>query len=357
MPPANSVEPAAITSPEPKRSIRRPASRNESSGTMSGPGTSETPVVSGDQCHTSCAHRTRDRSIAPKAIENRTATAEAPVNGRTLNSARSISGLLARAVCAANRASASTATSSTPMVRAEPQPQEPPCTNPSASAPTPPVISSAPSASGRRTGMAGDRGEKAPAGRERCQPDRHVDQEHPAPTRLDQHAADGGTQGGGHAAHGGPGPDRAVPALGREAGQDQPERGGGEQRRAGRLHDPEGDEHGQAGGRRARRRCGDEQRDADQEAAIAGVAVGQPAEQHEQRRVDDRVAVQDPGQAAEAVGAEVPGHLWERDVDDEQVEAGQHHAGADDHEDQVGGDGATSGESGAIAGERAGGLT
>jgi len=89
------------------------------------------------------------------------------------------------------------------------------------------------------------------------------------------------------------------------------------------------------------RRRDDEYRDADQKAAIAPVAVGQPAEQHEQGGVHDRVRVQHPRQVPEAVGAEVPGHLRQRDVDDEQVEAGQHHAGADDHEDQGGGSSAT----------------
>src|SRR5205807_4205990 len=53
-------------------------------------------------CQTSCIHSTRERSMAPKAAEKKMATADAPVNGRSRNSARSISGLRERSRCTMN---------------------------------------------------------------------------------------------------------------------------------------------------------------------------------------------------------------------------------------------------------------
>ena len=214
---------------------------------MIGPGTIESPVVSADQCHTSCAHRTRDSSIAPNAIENSNATAEAPVNGRTPNSERSISGLWWRAVRSANSDSRTSASTSTPTVRELPQPHEPPSTSPSVSEPTPPVISSALSEIRHRDRMTRYLGQHPPAGDQRGDPDRHVHQEHPPPARGDEQTADGRSERGRDPADRGPRPDRAMAALGRERRQDQPERGRRQQRRAGRLDHTEGDEHGQAG--------------------------------------------------------------------------------------------------------------
>ena len=66
-------------------------------------------------------------------------------------------------------------------------------------------------------------------------PDRHVDQEDPAPTRRDQQAADDWAHGGGHATDRRPGAHGTLPALGRVGGEDQPEGGRGQQGRPGRL--------------------------------------------------------------------------------------------------------------------------
>ena len=63
------------------------------SGTMSGPGAIARPVCSADHPQTSCAQSTRDSSIAPKATENTSATADAPVNVRSRNRLRSMIGL------------------------------------------------------------------------------------------------------------------------------------------------------------------------------------------------------------------------------------------------------------------------
>src|SRR5205807_1643049 len=105
-PAAKIVEPIAITHPAPNLAVSRPATRNENSGTISGPGAIDSPVTSADQCQTSWAQSTRESSIAPNEAENSNATTDAPVNGRKRNKARSISGLRCRAEWAANSPSA-----------------------------------------------------------------------------------------------------------------------------------------------------------------------------------------------------------------------------------------------------------
>ena len=269
---------------------------------MIGPGTIETPVVSADQCHTSCAHSTRDSSIAPNAIENRSATAEAPVNGRTRNRARSISGLWWRAVWAAN---------SVEQGDGEHEHADRPRVSPS----------------------------PAPA---LDQPER----ERPDP-RGDQHRARARRAAGS----GGPGPRAAGasprPARpGRSAGSpgtptaSSPQRAG--RRRPGRARRRIRRRRSRSGPRSWRRSAGNVARISPSEVGVSSaapaawrtrkatsigrlvaaahaadaatntatpsrkprlrrIAVGQAAEQHEQRRVHDRVAVQHPREAVEAV--------------------------------------------------------
>ena len=65
--------------------------------------------------------------------------------------------------------------------------------------------------------MTGYMRQSAPADDEGGDPDRHVDQEDPAPTRCDQQAADDWAHGGGHAADRRPGTNGTLPALGRVA--------------------------------------------------------------------------------------------------------------------------------------------
>ena len=117
----------------------------------------------------------------------------------------------------------------------------------------------------------------------------------------------------------------------------QSERGRREQRRPCCLHEPEADEHPDARRGGAGRGGGGEDGNAEEEGPVAAVAVGQPPEEHQQGRVDDGVAVEHPGQLAQVRGLEVPGDLGQRHVDDEQVEAGEHHAGADDDQHLAGG--------------------
>src|SRR5437763_652527 len=149
-----------MTTPGPNRAVRRPATRNENRGTISGPGAMASPVASADQCQTSCAHSTRESSIAPNAVEKNSDTAEAPVNGRRRNSARSISGLRWRIAWATNSPSEAAPPAIVPSVLGSPQPQLPPLTSPSTRAATPPVTRSAPSASGTGTGWPGTRGSR-----------------------------------------------------------------------------------------------------------------------------------------------------------------------------------------------------
>ena len=110
---------------------------------------------SADHPHTSCCQITSDRSIAPNAVENRNIAIEAPVNGRRRNSDRSTSGLRPTALFTANSARASAAPASAAIVLASSQPHDWPLTRPSVSAPTPPVSSTAPIASGAGTGCPG----------------------------------------------------------------------------------------------------------------------------------------------------------------------------------------------------------
>ncbi len=141
--------------------MSRPVTRNENSGTITGPGAMARPDLSADQPQSSCIHSTMDSSMAPKATENSSVTSEAPEKLRTRNSAGSISGLRCRAQRAANAATSSSETASTPAVRADAQPQLPPWTSPRVSPPTPAVISSAARASGLGPGWPGASGSRS----------------------------------------------------------------------------------------------------------------------------------------------------------------------------------------------------
>ncbi|MEA2211553.1 MAG: hypothetical protein QOF83_1501 [Solirubrobacteraceae bacterium] len=98
--------------------------------------------------------------MAPKAIENRTATSEAPVKVRARNRSAEMRGLPARAQCTANSARAMPDRVRAVSVEPDPQPQSWPLTRPRVSAATPPVTSPAPSASGVRTGCPGTAGSR-----------------------------------------------------------------------------------------------------------------------------------------------------------------------------------------------------
>ncbi len=220
---------------------------------------------------------------------------------------------------------------------ADPQPQSLPLTSPKVREATPAVASTTPRASGRSTRVTRDVRESTPADDERGDADRHVDQEDPTPAGGDQQPADDRAHCGGHPTDRGPRSHGSVPAFSRVGGEDQAEGGRREQRRSRRLYETEDDEHADAGGGGTGGGGRSEDGDAEEKGAVAAVTVGEAPEEHQQRRVDDGVPVQHPGQLAQVRCLEVPGDLGQGHVDDEQVEAGQHHAGAGDDEHLAGG--------------------
>ena len=243
----------------PKRPISRPATRKENSGTISGPGAIARPVCSADHPQTSCSHSTTDRSIAPNAAENSSATARGAGErcGRE-TACGPPAATRARAQCATNSASVAGGQGEHgDRARGAPAP---------AAALDEPERERRHAAGdqhgaeriGTRTGMARERaGRSRQPADERGEADRHVHEEDQAPARVDEHAADDRAERGREPADRGPGADRAVAAFGRGRGEHEPERGRRQQRRARGLHDAEADEHrhargGAAGGRRAR---------------------------------------------------------------------------------------------------------
>ncbi len=164
-------------------------------------------------------------------------------------------------------------------------------------------------------------------------PDRHVDDEDPAPAELHQQAADRRPECRRDAADRGPDADRQRPLLDREGGQDQPQGGRDHHRPAGCLQDPCRDQEGDRGGGGAEGRGRREEEQAGDEDALAADPVGDPPGGDEQRREDDRVGVQHPGEAGEGGAVELGGHVREGDVDDEEIEAGHEEADRGDQED------------------------
>ena len=68
-----------------------------------------------------------------------------------------------------------------------------------------------------------DLAERSPAHRERDHSDGNVDEEHPAPARLHEQAAERWSRGRANASDRGPDADRDMPALGRKRRQQQTE--------------------------------------------------------------------------------------------------------------------------------------
>jgi hypothetical protein len=157
---------------------------------------------------------------------------------------------------------------------------------------------------------------------QRGQPDRHVDEEDPAPVDADQQPADRRPGGGGDRGDPGPDPDhhRVLPPWKRRV--EQPERGRDDQRRADGLRRPRRHQPAQRGRGRAGGRGEGEHEHPDKEEATAAEVVGQPPGRHQQRREDDRVGVQHPGQPAQRRPVVGGADRRQRHVHDEQVELG-----------------------------------
>ena len=85
------------------------------------------------------------------------------------------------------------------------------------------------------------------------------------------------------------------------------------------------DQLGHARGQTAQQRAQAEDDQAGDEEPAAPDPVGPPPGGHEHRGEDDRVAVEHPGQRAQAGARVLAADVGERQVDDEQVQAGHEH--------------------------------
>ena len=157
-----------------------------------------------------------------------------------------------------------------------------------------------------------------------------VDEEHPAPAHLDQQPADGRAEGRRRAPDGRPQADGGPFALRTEGGQQQSERGGQHERAAARLQHPGPDEEAERGSDGAQRRGGGEHGQPEEEGPLAPGPVGPAPGRDEGGREDDRVGAQHPRKRAQALAVVSGRDAGEGDVDDEEVERGQEHAGQDD---------------------------
>ena len=297
--------------------------------------------VSADQCQTSCIHSTRESSIAPNAAENSSATTDAPVNGRSANSARSISGLRARTLCSANSAERDRARAERgERPRRPPSPSAPPLTRPS----------------DERADPAGDQqraervGRRAPDGPGTCGSRRQPTTSAARPigtlTRNTQRqlAATSTRRPPGRARRPGrrPRSTRAPRRGGAPAGvvaRIRPSEVGVSSAAPAACTTRNATSIGRLRRGAARRRRGDEQRHAEQERrARAGSArpAGRTAPAARRRRSRRRSAPTTGPRAPSPPQVEVARHLRQRDVDDEQVEAGEHDARAHDHQHELG---------------------
>ena len=165
------------------------------------------------------------------------------------------------------------------------------------------------------------------------QPDRDVDEQHPAPGRpLGEHAA--GDQADRPAADrdGREQRDRPQPlaALREHRGQ-QGQRGRRGERATDALQGPRGEQEPAGGGEAAEQRGGGEDGDAGQERAPPAEQVTGPGAQQQQAAEGERVGVEHPGQLR--VGEVQRGlDVGQRDVDDGRVQHDHELAGQDDGE-------------------------
>ena len=101
----------------------------------------------------------------------------------------------------------------------------------------------------------------------------------------------------------------------------------------GRLEDPGRDQRGDARRQAAQHRAKDERGEATDQHPAAPDPVGPPASGNQHRREDDRVRVEHPGQRAQAGARVLPADVGEREIDDEQIQAGhEHRQGQDAHD-------------------------
>ena len=150
--------------------------------------------------------------------------------------------------------------------------------------------------------------------------DGHIDQEDPAPARLDQQPAQHRAAAGGYRADSGPYPDRGAPLMGREHRQRKPQRGGHQHGGPGRLQRPAGDQRRQVRGHRASQRRDAEHHKPSQETLPAPDAVGGPPGGQQQRGEHDGIHIEDPRNIRQRCGSKVLLQRGQRDVDYPQIQ-------------------------------------
>ena len=170
------------------------------------------------------------------------------------------------------------------------------------------------------------------------EPDRHVDEHHPAPRhqlgqRAARHEADG-SPGGRHGGEEADGPDPLGP-FGEDGGQEG-QRGGRGQRGADPLEGAGGQEHPAGDGQPAEERAHGEDGDAGQEGAAPAEEVAGPGPQEEQAAEGEQVGVEHPGELAPGE-AEPLLDVREGDVDDRRVQDHHELGGQDDEQEHRGG--------------------
>ena len=84
----NTTSPAAADVAEPNRVINLPASNNDVTGTMKGPGAMARPIFMADQCQTPCSHDASESRKPPNPIENGVITKVARVKSGMRNKCR-----------------------------------------------------------------------------------------------------------------------------------------------------------------------------------------------------------------------------------------------------------------------------
>ena len=228
-----------------------------------------------------------------------------------------------------------TEAASRPRNDAEPQPHSGALTSASATSPTAAARNPAPRMSGRPDTFGSLLSGTTRTARKRRHAHRHVDPEHPAPVDLHQGAADHRSECRPQGAHRGPGAQGFGPNGRRYRGQQQRQRRGHHRPGARCLDDPGRDQRGHPGRQPAQHRAEAEQDQPAREEPPPPDPVGPPAGRHQDRGEHDRVGVEHPGQRAQAGARVIPAVVGERQVDDEQVQAGHEH-GQRQHADHGG---------------------
>ena len=166
-------------------------------------------------------------------------------------------------------------------------------------------------------------GQQAGAGR-----DRYIDQKNAAPAgRIDQPAAQQGTEGAGQRAHGGPGADGPAARFALECAAEDGQAVGHQERGTESLQAPARQQPAETGRGGAQHRGQGEQDQSRHEQAAPAEVVAHAAAQQDQGAQRQQIGIDGPGQLRRP-GAEIARQGGQGDVDDGAVD--KCHAGAED---------------------------